>query len=119
MEEEWMLQMREKMADYKWPAPELSWDELDQALSAGETHKTHPLWMRRMVAAAVILLIAGVGYWGLLRHKTEPIVKKHLAQKQPLQNRSSQGDRNDVTSQTSHAFLDKRSGRAERLTPCV
>ena len=124
MEEEWMLQMREKMADYKWPAPELSWNELDLALAAGTTHKTHLLWMRRMVAAAVILLIAGVGYWGLLRHKSEPIIEKHWAQKQPLDNRSqgdiSRGDRNDVTSQTSHVFFDKRKriGRAERLSPC-
>ena len=122
MEEEWMLQMREKMADYKWPAPELSWDELDQALAAGTTHKTHLLWLRRMAAAAVVLLIAGVGYWGLLRHKTEPIIEKHWAQKQPIENRSqgdiSRGDRNDVTSQTLHAFFGKRSGRAERLSPC-
>jgi len=118
MEEEWMLQMREKMADYKWPAPELSWKELDKALAAGTTHKTHLLWPKRMAAAAVVLLIAGVGYWGLLRHKTEPIIEKHWAQKQPLQNISSQGDRNDVSSQTSHAFFDKRSGRAERLSPC-
>lgn len=117
MEEEWMLQMREKMADYKWPAPELSWNELDLALAAGTTHKTHLLWMRRMVAAAVILLIAGVGYWGLLRHKTEPIVEKHWAQKQPIENRSSQGDRNDVAFHTSHAFFDKRRGRTERLSP--
>ena len=122
MEEEWMLQMRKKMADYKWPAPELSWNELDQALAAGTTHKTHLLWLRRMAAAAVVLLIAGVGYWGLLRHKSEPIVEKHWAQEQPIENRShgdiSRGDRNDVTFQTSHAFLDKRSGRAERLSPC-
>ena len=83
MEEEWMLQMREKMADYKWPAPELSWNELDQALAAGMTHKTPLLWPRRMAAAAVVLLIAGVGYWGFLRHKTEPLVEKHWAQKQP------------------------------------
>ena len=122
MEEEWMLQMREKMADYKWPAPELSWNELDLALAAGTTHKTHLLWLRRMAAAAVVLLIAGVGYWGLLRHKSEPIVEKHWAQKQPLENRSqgdiSRGDRNDVTSQMSHVFFDKRIGRAERLSPC-
>ena len=72
MEEEWMLQMREKMADYKWPAPELSWDELDLALAAGTTHKIHQLWMRRMVAAAVILLIAGVGYWRFMRDDAEP-----------------------------------------------
>ena len=117
MEEEWMLQMREKMADYKWPAPELKWDELDLALAAGTTHKTHLLWPRRMAAAAVVLLIAGVGYWGLLRHNTEPIIEKHWAQKPPLQIISSQGDMNDMPSQTSHAFFDKRSGRAERLSP--
>ena len=98
MEEEWMQQMREKMADYQWPAPEVSWDELDQALAAGVTHQTHLFWLRRMAAAAVVLLIAGVGYWGLLHHKTDPIIEKHWAQK------SSQGDRNDVSSQTSHAL---------------
>ena len=69
MEEEWMLQMREKMADYKWPAPELKWDELDRALAAGTTHKTHLLWPRRMAAAAVVLLIAGVGYWGRIGNR--------------------------------------------------
>jgi len=86
MEEEWILQMREKMADYKWPAPELSWDELDQALAVGVAHKTHLLWPRRMAAAAVILLIAGMGYWGLLHKETEPIVENHWAQKQPIEN---------------------------------
>lgn len=65
MNEEWIEQMRQKMADYQWPAPELSWDELDQALTAGKVHKTRMLWLRRLAAAAVILLIAGVGYWGL------------------------------------------------------
>ena len=124
MEEEWMLQMHEKMADYKWPAPELSWNELDQALAAGTTHKTHLLWPKRIAAAAVVLLIAGVGYWGLMHHKTEHTIEKHWAQKQPLKNISSQGDRKDasqgdrkdVSSQTSHAFFDKRSGRAEHLS---
>jgi len=57
-----------------------------------------------------------------LRHEAEPIVEKHWAQEKPFEDQSqrniSQGDRNDVTSQTSHAFFDKRSGRAERLSPC-
>ena len=112
MDEQWIIEMREKMADYRWPAPELSWDELDQALAAGVARKTRQLWMRRMAAAAVILLIAGVGYWGLIRHEAEPIVEKHWAQE------ISQGDRNGVTSQTSQAFFDKRSDKTERLSPC-
>ena len=62
-----------------------------------------------------------MGYWGLLRHKSEPIVEKNWAQELPIENRSqgdiSRRDRNDVTSQTLHAFFDKRSGRAERLSP--
>ena len=121
MDERWIQEMREKMADYKWPAPELSWVELDQALAAGVTHRAHLIWLRRMAAAAVILLIAGVGYWGLLHKETETVVGKHWAQKQPISQGDvsiSHGDRNDVTSQTSHVFFDKRNGRAERLSPC-
>ena len=68
MNEEWIEQMRQKMADYQWPAPELSWDELDRALAAGKARKTRLLWLRRMAAAAAVLLIAGVGYWGFLQN---------------------------------------------------
>ena len=61
MDEQWIKEMQQKMADYQWPAPELSWDELDQALTANHPHKTRQLWLRRIAAAAVILLITGVG----------------------------------------------------------
>ncbi len=71
MNEEWIEQMRQKMADYQWPAPELSWDELDRALAAGKVRKTHVLWLRRMAAAAAVLLIAGVGYWGLQENHSD------------------------------------------------
>ena len=74
MNEEWIEQMRQKMADYQWPAPELSWDELDRALSVNKPRKTRALWLRRIAAAAVILLIAGVGYWGFLHDDTEQIL---------------------------------------------
>ena len=55
MNEEWIEQMRQKMADYQWPAPELSWDELDQTLTANKPRKTRVLWLHRIAAAAVIL----------------------------------------------------------------
>ncbi|MBR5039138.1 MAG: porin family protein [Prevotella sp.] len=70
MSEQWIQQMQQKMADYKRPAPEVSWDEIDQALAAGKARKTRQLWLRRMAAAAVILLIAGAGYWGFKHTET-------------------------------------------------
>ena len=71
MSEQWIRQMQQKMADYKRPAPEVSWDEIDQALAAGKTHKTRQLWLQRVAAAAAILLIAGLGYVALKKKEDE------------------------------------------------
>jgi hypothetical protein len=60
MNEQWRQQLREKMADYRRPAPEVSWDDVYKALDA---HQSRRLWLRRLAAAAVLLLIAGGGYW--------------------------------------------------------
>ena len=68
MDERWIQQIREKVADYKRPAPEVSWEALDRALDAGMTRKVRLLWLRRMAAAAVFLLIAGGAYWGFLKN---------------------------------------------------
>ena len=58
--------MQQKLADYRRPAPELSWDEIDKVL---EARQSRPLWVRRLAAAAVLLLIAGAGY--LVFHQKE------------------------------------------------
>ena len=60
MNEQWIKQMQQKMADYKQPAPELSWDAIDKAISAGKPHKFLPLWLKGIAAAVVLLLITGV-----------------------------------------------------------
>lgn len=73
MNEQWINDLRQKMTDYEWPVPEVSWDEIDQAVAANRAHKARLLWLRRMAAAAVVLLIAGVGYWSLMRNDAEPI----------------------------------------------
>ena len=73
MNEQWIQQLRQIMDGYQRPAPEVSWDEIDQALAAGKTHKTRQLWLQRMAAAAAILLIAGAGYWGFKHTETEQI----------------------------------------------
>ena len=46
MNEQWIQQLRQIMDGYQRPAPEVSWDEIDQALAAGKTHKTRQLWLR-------------------------------------------------------------------------
>ena len=71
MNEQWIEQLRQKMADYQQPAPEVSWEEIDRALATHKVRKTRQLWTRRMAAAAVILLIVGVGYRELQHHQTE------------------------------------------------
>ncbi|MCR5241313.1 MAG: hypothetical protein K6D61_00365, partial [Prevotella sp.] len=63
MNEQWTEQLRQKMADYQRPAPEVSWDEIEQALTAGRTARTRMLWLQRVAAAAVVLLIAAAAYW--------------------------------------------------------
>ena len=87
MNEQWRQQLREKMADYQRPAPEISWDEIDKVLDARKAHKTRLLWWWRMAAAAVLLLIAGAGYWGL--HHDEETTDRPMAiiadnQQQPI-----------------------------------
>ena len=73
MNEQWINDLRQKMTDYEWPVPEVSWDEIDQAVAANRAHKARLLWLRRMAAAAVVLLIAGVGYWSLMHNDAEPM----------------------------------------------
>ena len=71
MDEQWIQEMRQKMVSYRRPAPELSWEEIDRALAISKARKARLLWLRRMTAAAVVLLIAGIGYWRFMRDDTE------------------------------------------------
>ena len=73
MSEQWIQQLREKMADYRRPAPEVSWEEIDRILEARQRKPVGTmLWLRRMAAAAAVLLIAGAGYWVLRQDNTVP-----------------------------------------------
>ena len=115
MNEQWINEMRQTMTDYQWPVPEVSWDEIDRAVAANKARKARQLWLRRMAAAAVVLLIAGVGYWGLMRHKSEPIVEKHWAQEQPFINqrgRSHNSGQNQGPVPTSLAMSRQKFNKA-------
>ena len=63
MNEQWLQQLKDKMADYKRPAPEVSWDAIDQAMAQ---RKPKRLWLWRIAAAVVLLLVVGGGYWAFL-----------------------------------------------------
>ena len=74
--------MQQKMAGYEEPDIDLSWDEINKALEANrlkasETErpkaKIIPLWQRRVAAAAVILLLTGVGFWTLQHQAPEAV----------------------------------------------
>lgn len=74
MKEQWKQQMRQKMADYREPAPEVSWDEIEKALAANKQKaKTVTMWPRRIAAAVVVLVTAGAGYYLLNREQQEII----------------------------------------------
>ena len=76
MKEHWKQQMRQKMADYREPAPEVSWDEIDKALAANKQQaKTVAMWHRRIAAAVVVLVTAGAGYY-LLNREQQDIIEE-------------------------------------------
>lgn len=83
MKEEWRKQLQQKMADYEESDIDLSWAEIEQALEANRQKAAGAkrqkammasLWSRRVAAAAVVLLLAGVGYWALQRQAPEAVV---------------------------------------------
>ncbi len=66
MKEETRKEFKKKMADYRQPAPEVSWDVLEKALAQNRKAGIVPLWKKRVAAAAAVLLVAGLG-WQALR----------------------------------------------------
>lgn len=77
MNEQWIKQMQQKMADYKQPAPKVSWDAIDQAISAVKHQKQMPLWLRGIAAAIVLILITGISL-RLMHHPEETIEQKTI-----------------------------------------
>lgn len=64
MKEQWRQQMQQKMADYRQPAPDVSWSELNQAMAARKRSASmFPVWSRRIAASIAFLLLSGAGYW--------------------------------------------------------
>ena len=76
MNEEWKKQIRQKMADYRQPAPDVSWSEIDRLLPS---HRVIPLWLKYSAAAAIVLLIVGVGYKFIINDVNEQEPQTEMA----------------------------------------
>ena len=74
MKEQWRQQMRQKMADYRQPAPEVSWDEIEKAVAAHNRQtKKVAMWPRRIAAAVLVLVTGGIGYYLLNRQEPDAV----------------------------------------------
>lgn len=68
MKEQWIQQMQQKLAGYRQPAPEVSWDEIEKALANNRQKakaRMVQLWTRRIAAAVVVLVAVTTGYLAL------------------------------------------------------
>jgi hypothetical protein len=66
MKEDSRKEMQEKLANYSQAAPDVSWEALEKALAANKVaaspRREMPLWRIQVAAAAIILLVAGIGW---------------------------------------------------------
>ena len=114
MKEQWIQQMRQKMADYSQPAPEVSWSVIDGALPA---HTVFPLWIKSVAAAAVVILISGIGL-RFLDHGDavyeQPVNKVIEQEPQPVQEQAEYMEY--VEQQTEPAAKARQTRQAKPAT---
>lgn len=65
MNEQTKKEMKQKLANYRQPAPDVDWAELEKALGPRCKTGVAALWGKRVAAAAVVLFAIGIG-WHLI-----------------------------------------------------
>ena len=68
MKEQWIIEMQQKLADYRQPAPEVSWDLIEEALAKNRQRakaKMVQMSTNRIAAAVLALVVATMGYRAL------------------------------------------------------
>ena len=74
MEEQWIEELRQKLADFEQPAPEVSWEEIEKAVAAHNRQaKKVAMWPRRIAAAILVVVTGGVGYYLLNRQDPDVV----------------------------------------------
>ena len=124
MKEQWRQQMQQKMADYKQPAPEVSWDALDKALASNRHKaKTVPMWTRRIAAAVVALMVVTGGYLAF-HHEDAPVINKEeavssLSEKTAEEPRTAEPQQTNGEPATllAHSHGDRHLGKPQEPVP--
>ena len=77
-QEDWIKQLRNKLADYEEPAPVDLWADIEARLTVSNSQPVRraPLWRRWAAAAAFVGLLFGSGYLMWRGDNENPIVKK-------------------------------------------
>lgn len=104
MKEEWRQQMQQKMADYRRPAPEVSWDGLNKALAGNRREaKVAQMWTRRIAAAVVVMVAVTAGYLAFdqqddanIYNKVEALANHEKTEPQQLQQKTGNIDTESV-----------------------
>lgn len=92
---DWTEQLRERLADYEADAPEGLWADIERRLTQQPTSvvvppqqksTVTPLWRRWVSIAALVALVAGMGWWFWPKEQTAngPLAKKEQTQSKPL-----------------------------------
>ena len=84
MKEQWIIEMRQKLAGYKQPAPEVSWNVIEEALARNRQRakaKTVQMWTNRIAAAVLVLVVATMGYRALNK---QGAAISHLTEAEPV-----------------------------------
>ncbi|MDO4497384.1 MAG: autotransporter outer membrane beta-barrel domain-containing protein [Bacteroidales bacterium] len=63
----WLNEIRDTMADFEAELPADGWDKISSALEPKKTSIV-PMW-KRMSAAAIVLIVIGIGSWAIFRQK--------------------------------------------------
>ncbi|MBR6455487.1 MAG: outer membrane beta-barrel protein [Prevotella sp.] len=110
--------MQQKLADYEMPAPELSWAQIEEAVAANrQTAKTIPLWLRRIAAAVVVLLVVGAGYQAFFAEQTNTDKPKEIAANVAKRKTSTSETENSTKNpETSMEKAEKLMTKAEKTT---
>ncbi len=92
---DWTEQLRERLADYEADTPEGLWADIERRLTQQPTSvvvppqqksTVTPLWRRWVSIAALVALVAGMGWWFWPKEQTAngPLAKKEQTQSKPL-----------------------------------
>ena len=73
-QQDWIEQLRDRMVGYEADIPAGLWADIERSLSQ-QRAVARTLWLRRMSAAALVALLAGVGWYLWPPAETEPATK--------------------------------------------